>query len=589
MAAPTKPRPQQTELALALSSLAPFFKRAALFSVFTNVLSLGPALYMLQVYGRVVDSGSLNTLLMLTVLVLGLYVFMEALEWVRGTMMHNAGIKLDTELCERVFNAIFEANLLKSGSTSSQALNDLRTVRDFLSSHALLALMDVPFSLLFLFMIFMIHPVLGVFALVGAVAQSALSLLNERKMRRPLTAAIKSASAAQYYARSSLRNAQVIEAMGMVGHIERRWMEKQREFLLMQAVASDSAGSNAAASKFILLSQTSMVLGLSSWLHLKGQMAGGGSMIIVASILGGKVIAPLVQAFAQWRTVVGAGNAYLRLDHLLQSVPARQAGMALPPPAGKLRVEVVRAGAPGSQAPILHDVVFFLPAGDSMAIIGPSASGKSTLARLMVGVWPVAAGKGRLDGADVYAWNKGELGPHIGYLPQDIELLDGTLAENIARFGEIDMASVEEAAHMVGLHETIMALPDGYESSVGEDGGFLSGGQRQRVALARAIYGKPSFIVLDEPNSGLDEAGERDLVETLRELKSRGATVVVITHRPMLLSVVDRILVLHNGTLKDYGPREKIRAKLFGKEARADAKPQEKEAPRLLPAAATQE
>jgi ATP-binding cassette subfamily C exporter for protease/lipase len=560
-----------------------YFKRAAIFSVVTNVLALAPAIYMFEVYGRVVTSRNSETLLMLTLLILGVYLLLEALEWVRTSILHNAGLRLDAALAERIFNGIFEASLRKPGAGATQALGDLRTVRDFLSSPAMLSVLDAPFALLFLLMVFLIHPLLGMFSLVGAVIQVVVSLLNERRSRPALKTATRSMIAAQGYANSTLRNAQVIEAMGMARNIESRWLARQQEFLVNQANASDSAGGSAAAAKFLQLFQTSMILGLGAWLNLKGQMgAANAGLIVVASILSGKVLAPLLQLMAQWKVVITATDAYQRLDEFLQANPARKYGMPLPPPKGHLKVQISRAGPPGSPMPTLHDLNFVLPAGQVLAVVGPSASGKTTLARMLVGIWPVAAGKIRLDATDVYARNKEELGPYVGYLPQDIELLEGTLAENIARFGELDMAKVEEAARRVGLHETIMALPNGYETPIGEDGLFLSGGQRQRVGLARAIYDLPRLIVLDEPNSNLDEPGEMAMVRTLQKLKATGATLVIITHRPMVLSIADRILLLQNGTMKEYGPREKVLGKIYPKTQQA-AKPAPDAAAAALP------
>ncbi len=553
----TPPSPLQA----ILDTIKPALKRVALFGIFINLLSLAPTLYMLEVYTRVVDSRNLNTLLMLTVLVLAMYAMMEVLEWVRGQILHNAGLTLENKLGERVFNAVFEANLRRVGG-STLALNDLRVLREFLPTPAVTALMDAPMAFMFLVLIFLISPVLGWFAVGGAIVQVYIAYLNERSTQPPLTEANRAAIAAQNYAGSTLRNAQVIEAMGMLGDIHSRWMKKQRQFLSQQAVASDHGGGKAAASKVVQNIITSGLLGLSCWLFLQGELAGGGAMLIISSILGGKVLAPLVQVIATWKNVINARDAYQRLDKLLQTIPARESGMPLPPPRGALSVEGVIAAAPGSPVAILRGVTFALPAGKTLAIVGPSAAGKTTLARLLVGIWPTMNGKVRLDGVDIYPWNKAELGPHIGYLPQGIELFDGTLAENIARFGEVDMAKVEAAARAVGLHDTIMALPAGYDSSIGDDGCFLSGGQRQRVGLARAIYGEPRFIVLDEPNSSLDEAGEQALVQTLHALKAKGITLIVITHRTNVLSVVDAMLILRDGQVAAYGPRDDVLAAL---------------------------
>ncbi|MEI8164527.1 MAG: type I secretion system permease/ATPase [Betaproteobacteria bacterium] len=573
--------PSATQLQPALESLKPALKQAMLFGLLSNLLSLAPTIYMLEVYDRVVNSRNPGTLLMLTLLVLGMYVLMEIMEWVRSQILHNAGLAFEDKLNVRTFNVVFEANLRRIGGATNQALSDLRSLREFLSSPAITAVMDVPMALLYLFLVFLINPLLGWFSVAGALIQGYLTYLTERSTRAPLIEANRSAVAATNYANSALRNAQVIEAMGMQDGIHKRWLEKQNRLLFMQAVASDNGGGKGATSKFVQNVFSSGQMGLACWLSLTNQLSGGGGMFIVAWILGGKVLAPLVQVISLWKYTVTARDAYQRLDKLLQAIPARETGMALPPPEGALSVEGVVAGAPGTQAAIIRGASFALPAGEALAIIGPSAAGKSTLARLLVGIWPAFSGKIRLDGVDVFSWNKIELGPHIGYLPQGIELFDGTLAENIARFGDIDAAKVEAAARSVGLHETIMALPEGYDSRIGEDGCFLSGGQRQRVGLARAIYGEPRFIVLDEPNSSLDEAGEQALVETLRMLKAGGATLVVITHRTSVLAVADRLLLLRDGQVQAYGPRDEVLANI----ARANQAAVAAAAPAPLPAA----
>jgi len=553
--------PSSSPFQAVFDAIKPILKRVMFFGFIVNLLSLAPTLYMLEVYDRVVNSRNSNTLIMLTLLVLGMYLLMEVMEWVRGQLLHSAGVILETKLGERVFNAVFEANLRRMGG-SSQALSDLRTLREFLSTPVVTALMDAPMALFFLVLIFLISPVLGWFSLVVAFVQVYIAYLTERTTQGPITAANRMAIAAQNYASSTLRNSQVIESMGMLGSIQQRWMEKQREFIYLQAVASDHAGGKGAAAKIVQNILSSGLLGLSCWLMLNGELSGGGSMMIVSSILGGKVLAPLVQVIATWKMMINARDAHQRVDALLRAIPTREIGMPLPPPRGALSVEGVVAAAPGSQVPILRGVTFGLPAGKALVIVGPSAAGKSTLARLLVGVWPANTGKVRLDGVDVYPWNKGELGPYVGYLPQGIELFDGTLAENVARFGEIDMAKVETASRAVGLHETIMALSAGYDSRIGDEGCFLSGGQRQRVGLARAIYGDPRFVVLDEPNSSLDEAGEQALLQTMQILKSKGTTLIIISHRPSVLPIADAMLILRDGQVAAYGPRDEVLAAL---------------------------
>ncbi|HWP13480.1 MAG TPA: type I secretion system permease/ATPase [Ramlibacter sp.] len=551
-----------SELRHALSALQPFYVRAAWFSLFSSLLVLAPTGYMLEVYDRVVNSRSLLTLAMLTAMVLVAYVLMEVLDWARSEIMHEASVALENRMSGRVFDAIFQAGLKRLPGGSAQPMNDLRTVREFLYAPVLLALMESPVSLVCLLLLFAISPVLGWSAVVGGLVQGGIGWLNERGTQPPLKAANRTAIAAQQYADGSLRNAQVIEAMGMLRDIHARWMKRQREFLGLQTLASQRAGVYQAITKFVQNAMVSGLLGLGAFLILQNQLKGGGAMMVIGSILGGRVLAPLVQIVTQWRAVVNFRDAWGRLDALLDTVRPAPEAMPLPPPRGALHVEPLAAGAPGSQTAILRGVAFALQPGEVLAVVGPSAAGKTTLARLLVGLWPAASGKVRLDGADVYTWNKSELGPHVGYLPQGVELIDGTLAENIARFGHIEPAKVEAAARAVGLHEYILGLPQGYDSPVGREGAILSGGQRQRVALARAIYGNPVFVVLDEPNSSLDEAGDAALAAALQELKARGTTFVVMTHRTSVLAVADKLLVLRDGAMQAFGPRDEVLAAL---------------------------
>jgi ATP-binding cassette subfamily C exporter for protease/lipase len=550
------------ELSQAVGALRPQLRRATLFGLIAALLVLAPSAYMLEVYDRVLNSRNNLTLLMLTLLVVWAYVVMELLEWARARLLHQASLVLERKLGDRVFDASFTANLRGQPGGTPQSLTDFRTLREALFSGPVLALMELPVSVVFIVIIFILHPALGVAALVGALVQVLVGWLNERATRATLMKANQSAIAAQRYADGTLRNAQVVEAMGMQRDIYARWIAKQREFLNLQAVASEKAGGYQAVTRLVQLILASGILGLAAWLILNDKLDGSGGTMIVASILGARVVAPLVNIITQWKTVVAAREAWARVQQLLTVVPAPKPAMPLPPPRGQLQVESLVAGAPGGAAPILRGLNFAVKPGEVLAVVGPSASGKSSLGRLLVGLWPANSGKVRLDGVDVFSWDKRELGPHIGYLPQDVELFEGTLAENIARFGEPDPASVEEAARAVGLHETILALPQGYDSPVGGDGAMLSGGQRQRVGLARAIYGKPVFVVLDEPNSSLDEQGDAALASAIRQLKSTGTTFVVMTHRTSVLAVADKMLVLRDGQMHAFGPRDEVLAAL---------------------------
>lgn len=554
-----KPEPH-SPLRAAFAEKSSLFWNTFYFSVVVTILALSPSVYMLEVYDRVVNSRSHMTLLMLTLLVVGAYMLLELLELVRGRVMHHAGEELDKKLREQVFGAVFMARLQNLPAAGVQALRDLKTVRDTLSTPAFLAIFDTPLALLVLVLIFMMAPMLGWFSVAGAVAQFIIGIINERRIREPLLAAHRSSINAQNYADGAIRNAQVIESMGMLGHIHKRWMVRQQEFLVNQAVASDHAGTNAALSKLIQSLLSSLLLGVGCWLTMKGELHGSG--MIVGSILGGKVLAPLVQIIAGWRQIEGALEAYRRLDVLLKEFPAPEKRMPLPAPTGFLSVEAVTTGAPRSPVQILKGLNFRVAPGGSLAVVGPSASGKTTLARLLTGIWPSLQGKVRLDGHDVYLWDKEELGAHVGYLPQNVELFAGSIAENIARFGEPEMVKVNEACRMAGLERFVAQLPDGVDTQIGDDGCFLSGGERQRVALARAVYGMPKFVVLDEPNSSLDEAGDAALIETIRLLKANGTTVVVMTHRMNVLAVMEHMMVLVDGQIQKFGPTQEVLAAL---------------------------
>ena len=557
-----KPELPPSELALAFSPIKPALYKAVGFSLIISLLALAPTVYMLEVYDRVVNSRSGMTLVMLTVLVVLLYAVMEVLEKIRGSMLRAAGVQLDDKLSERVYNAMFQGFMKRQIAVSMQVMNDLRTVREFLGNPAFTAMMEAPMALVALILIFAINPYLGWAAVVGAIAQMSVAWLNERAIRKPLNEANRSASAAQQFADASLRNAHVMESMGMLDAVHARWQKRQAEFLGHQAQASEGAGLWTAMSKMIQQLMGSLLLGFAAWLLLKNELNGGGGMMIIASVLGGRVLAPLAQVVAQWNAVVNVRSSWGRLEALLSQIPAKPEAMPLPAPKGFLTVEALVAGAPGQQVPIVRGVQFAVQPGEVLAVVGPSASGKTTLAKLLVGLWPAISGKVRLDGADIHTWEKAEVGPYLGYLPQGVELLEGTLAENIARFGDVDMVQVEAAARLVGVHELIMSLPKGYNSPVGRDGAMLSGGQRQRVGLARALYGRPVFVVLDEPNSSLDEAGDAALANAILALKQLGTTFVIMTHRSSILGVADKMLLMREGAQQAFGPRDEVLAAL---------------------------
>ena len=566
-----KPQTPPSELSLALDTIRPAIVRAALFSMIISFMALAPTVYMLEVYDRVVNSRSGMTLAMLTLMIVGAYAVMEILEKVRGALLRAAGVALDEKLSKRVYDAMFQGFLKRQVGGSMQVLNDLRLIREFLPNPALLAVMEAPVALLALALIFAINPLLGWSAVVGALAQLGVAWMTEKATRKPLMEANRSAVGAQQMAESSLRNAHVMESMGMLDAVHARWNKRQQEFLAYQAQASEGAGLWTAMSKLVQQVMGSLLLGLGAWLLLGNALNGGAGMMIIGSVLGGRVLAPLAQLVSQWSAVVNVRAAWERLEGLLAQMPAKPKNMSLPAPKGVLTVESLMAGAPGHPVAIVRGVQFGLNPGEVLAVVGPSASGKTTLARLLVGLWPAMSGKVRLDGADIHTWDKAELGPYLGYLPQGVELLEGTLAENIARFGDVDMVQVEAAARLVGLHDLIMALPQGYSSPIGRDGAVLSGGQRQRVGLARALYGKPVFVVLDEPNSSLDEAGDAALANAIASLKQLGTTFVVMTHRTSVLGVADKMLLMRDGAQQAFGPRDEVLAAL--QQARQPAVP----------------
>ncbi|WP_439888093.1 type I secretion system permease/ATPase [Pseudomonas sp. MBLB4123] len=546
----------RSELAEVLFRLRRTFLALAAFSGVINLLMLTPAVYMLQVYDRALVSSNVTTLLMLTLLVVGLYVLMGLLEMVRSTVLIRVGNRLDMMLNKRVFTAAFERNLNRAGGNPAQALQDMAQVRQFLTGNGLFAFFDSPWTPIYLFVIYLVHPLLGLITLIGSLLLVALAYLTEVSTRKPLAEANQASVASGTFANNNLRNAEVIEAMGMLPAIRERWFGNHQQILEKQTLASDRAAYINGTTRFLRVTLQSLILGTGALLAIEGKITPG--MMIACSILAGRALAPVELAISTWKQLLTSRAAWGRLSTLLSDFPARKPSMPLPKPAGQVNVEGAFANAPGTPLTILRNISFNLAPGEALGIIGPSASGKSTLARLLVGVWPAHAGKVRLDGADIFQWNKDELGPWLGYLPQDVELFEGTIAENIARFGEVDGEAVILAAQQAGVHDMILRLPQGYDSPLSADGGSLSGGQKQRIGLARALYGDPSLIVLDEPNASLDDIGEAALVKALADLKSRGKSLVLISHRPTVLNIVDKVLVLREGTVHMFGSRDEV-------------------------------
>jgi ATP-binding cassette subfamily C exporter for protease/lipase len=544
------------EIAQTLAGFKGAFRTVGVFSAIINLLMLIPSIYMLQVYDRVLPSRNEITLLMLTLMMLGAYVLMSALEFVRSFVLIRVGARLDMQMNKRVYTAAFEHNLKRAGTNAGQALQDLTNIRQFLTGNALFAFFDAPWFPIYLVVIFFFDPLLGVFAVVGSVTLLVLAYVNEVVSRKPLAEANTMAVASTNLATNNLRNAEVIEAMGMLPNLMNRWFKLHGKFLQLQAEASEKAGIVQAITKFVRISLQSLVLGLGAMLVIEDKMTAG--MMIAASILMGRALSPVEQVIGAWKQFGSTRSAYNRLTELLDANPAREAGMELPAPTGAISLETVTSGPPGSKVPVIKGLSFAIQQGDVLGLIGPSGSGKSTLARLLVGVWPAIHGKVRLDGADIYQWNKDQLGPHIGYLPQDIELFGGTVSENIARFGDIDPEQVILAAKRAGVHDMILHFPNGYDTQLGDGGAGLSGGQKQRLGLARAMYGDPALIVLDEPNSNLDDVGEQSLVTAIADLRQRGKTIVLITHRMSIIGITNKLLLLRDGTAQLFGPTSQV-------------------------------
>ncbi|MFC0132772.1 type I secretion system permease/ATPase [Massilia eurypsychrophila] len=556
----TKPLQTKTEIAQVLQGFKSTFITVGVFSAISNLLMLVPSLYMLQVYDRVLASRNELTLLMLTLMMLGAYMFIAGLELVRSFILVRVGAQFDMKLNKRVYTAAFEQNLKQAGGNAGQSLSDLTNLRQFLTGNALFAFFDAPWFPVYLLVIFFFEPLLGVFALTGTIVLVILAYINERVTNEPLKAANSMSIEAGSLATNNLRNAEVIESMGMLPNLIGRWFKLHSKFLQLQADASEKAGKIQAVTKFVQISLQSLVLGYGALLVLENKITPG--MMIAASILVGRALAPVQQVIGVWKSWSTTRSAYERLTNLLDANPARDAGMPLPKPEGALSVEGVTAAPPGIKTPVIRNLNFAIKPGDVLGVIGASGSGKSTLARLLVGVWPTMLGKVRLDGADIYHWNKAELGPNIGYLPQDIELFSGTVSENIARFGDLDPEKVVQAAKRAGVHDMILHFANGYDTRLGDGGAGLSGGQKQRIGLARAMYGDPSVIVLDEPNSNLDDGGEVALVQAITDLRSRGKTIVMITHRTNAIGVTTKLLLLRDGEVQMFGPTDKVLAAL---------------------------
>jgi ATP-binding cassette subfamily C protein EexD len=542
------------EIRQALATCKSSFAATAFFSFAINMLLFVSPIYMLQIYDRVLPSRSETTLVMLSVLVASLLLTIGLLEWIRTQILVRVGARIDRMLNRRVLSAVFHV----SGGGSANAVRDFDAVREFFTGAGFLAFLDAPWAPLFIGVCFIMNPWLGILALGGSILLLCLAVATELMTRKPLGEAGRENMAANSFVESSLRSSEAVHAMGMMPGIIDRWLDKRDRVLALQAAASDRAGFLMSATKFVRMLLQSAILGLGAYLAIQNVITPGA--MIAASIIMGRALAPVEMAVGQWRQFINARVAYARLKKLLETVPDNAEPMRLPKPLGALEADRVVAAPPGSRIAVLKGVSFALQPGEALGVIGPSAAGKSTLARALVGVWPIASCKIRVDGSDLQNWSREQLGPHVGYLPQDVALFDGTIAENIARFGPIDPDAVVAAARHAGVHDIILRLPDSYDTRIGVGGSVLSGGQRQRIGLARALYGDPALIILDEPNSNLDSSGEQALLEAMAYLRERGVTVIVITHRMNVLGAVAKVLVLKDGAVESFGPRDQVLA-----------------------------
>lgn len=516
-----------------------------------EALSVAPVIYMWNSFDRVLASRSLTTLLSLTVLVVGIYAFWSAMEWIRGRLMVRLSLRVDWDLASDVFDAAFRRRMGRRQVNVQQVMSDLLELRQFLGGKGVLALLSAPFALLFIVVGAAFHPWLALFSLASAAVMLVAAFVN----RRITTAALKASNDAHQeslrLAGTVLRQAEATFALGMMPAMRRRWHQKHREFLSLQVNSSEAAGSGAGLTSFLQHTFQSLGLALGLFLAIEGSITGG--MVIAATMLISRSVAPLQTLISQWPAVVKARQAYDRLNLLLREDEKTATQMALPAPQGRVQVEHVTAHPAGSNKQVVTDVDFAIEPGQGLAIVGPNGSGKSSLAKLLVGVWKPTEGSVRLDGVEISDWNHDEVGPNIGYVPQEIEFYEGTVADNVARLGQVDAEKVVAAAKLVGMHETILSWPQGYDTMLGEAGFQISGGQAQRLGIARALYGTPRYVVMDEPNANLDEVGEQALIRALHHLKESGSTVVVTTHRPRLIGIVDRMLVLKDGRQVAFG------------------------------------
>ncbi len=535
---------------------------AAFFSLVSNLLMLAPSFYMLQLFDRVISTRSMESLWLLTMLLFVALLVMSLLEVVRSRLLVTANLAIDDMLAPYLFNKMTEGASRAGGNPYSYALRDLHTIKSFLAGHGITALFDAPWLPVYMVVLYFMHPVLFYVILIGSAIMAGLAILSELLTKRPLDEAVEASRDASQLVESSIRNAGAANAMGMRGNLTKRWALLNTRVIALQTKANNRAGAVSGASKFARQMIQALAMGVGAYIILTDSTFTPGLMI-AGGIIFGKALGPIEVAISSWKTLLDARSAYARLHSFVKAQDEDQTNfLELPPPTGQITLEQVTFGIRATNKVIVRDFSFSLNAGESLGIIGPSAAGKSSLARLLVGIWRPLQGEIRLDEAAISSWPSERLGQYLGYLPQDIELFAGTIAENIARLSEPETEKVLTAAKLAGLHETILHMPDGYDTQIGEGGAILSGGQRQRVALARAMYGAPRIIVLDEPNANLDSEGELALVNAMAHLKEAGTTTIVITHKLNLLANVDKLLVMQNGGVAAFGPKAWVMAQL---------------------------
>lgn len=540
-------------------SIAAFRKEfvwVGIFSLIANLLLLTPTMYMLQVYDRVLVSRSELTLAVLTLVLILFYAVMAYAEWLRSRLLVRIGVRLDEELSALVFHSSFESYLRNAAQKSVNPLSDLVTVRQFFTGNGIISFFDLPWIPVYILVTFLLHPFLGWLSVLFAGIQLAVTYTANRVAVKGIEGETSSATNSNAFVQGKLRNIEAVHAMGMVPHMLDRWVDCYEASLAQTDASRRRLHLQQSFSKFVRYCMQSFTLAAGALLVIDGRLTPGA--MIAGNVLMARALQPLDQVIATWQLFIQARMSMRQLDGLLDEYPPRRQGAVHCDPRGALSIEGLAATAAGRPSPILQDVTFAIPAGKVVAVLGPSGSGKSTLARCLVGVWPEVQGKVLLDNEPLQSWDRMRLGPHIGYLPQDVELFEGTIAENISRFSEVDAEKVIEAARKAGIHEMILRFPKGYDTEIGEAGGVLSGGQRQRIALARALYGDPVFLVLDEPNANLDDGGERSLLHAVQELKAAGKTVVLITHRVNILAVADLLLILENGRVVRFAPPDTV-------------------------------